>query len=243
MSRKLLIILLTFIINNYTSDVYANNDISKNLNSADSLFEKKHYTESMELYEHFFQAGFYTPRMLIRLSLIKEGLGDYTYSLYYLNLYYSNMHDKSVLKKMDELAARYNLEGYDYNDLTFFISLYDRYYNYVVLAFLVASALFLFYLYIVRRKREKMTLRLLLFALILGTTYMISNYDIIPEKAIISNDTSLMSAPSAGAELVGEINKGHRVTILGHVDIWYEITLHNKTAYVRENNLLFVEKH
>jgi hypothetical protein len=243
MSRKLLIILLTFIIIYYTSDVYAYNYTFKNLNSADSLFEKKHYTESMELYEHFFQSGFYTPRMLIRLSLIKEGLGDYTYALYYLNLYYSNIHDKSVLKKMDELAARYNLEGYDYNDLTFFISLYDRYYNYVVLAFLIASALFLFYLYLARAKKRKMALRPLFFALLLGTTYLISNYDVIPEKAIISNDTSLMSAPSAGAELIGEINKGHRVTIRGHVDIWYEIKWHDKIAYVRENNLLFVEKH
>ena len=242
MSSKIFRILLTFIIIYYTPDVYGSEDVLKTLNSADSLFEKKHYTESMELYERFFQSGFYTPRMLIRLSLIKEGLGDYTYALYYLNIYYSNMHDKSVLKKMDELAARYNLEGYDYNDLVFFISLYDRYYNYILLAFILASTLFLFYLYLIRKNKRKMGLRPFVFILILGTVYLISNYNIIPQKAIVSNDASLMSAPSAGAELIGEINKGHRVTIRGHVDIWYEIKWHDKTAFVRENNLLFVEK-
>ncbi len=242
MFSKIFRILLTFIIISYTSAVYGSENTIKIIGSADSLFEKKHYTESMELYERCFHSGFYTPRMLIRLSLIKEGLGDYTYALYYLNLYYSNIHDKSVLKKMDELASRYNLEGYDYNDLVFFIALYDRYYTYVVFAFLTASALFLFYLYLMKRRKRTLGLRSLLFMVILGAVYIISNYNIIPGKAIISNDASLMSAPSAGAELIGQINKGHRVTIRRHMDIWYEIKWHGKTAYVRENNLLFVEK-
>lgn len=242
MSSKILRILLTFIIISYTSTVYGADNIIKTVNSADSLFEKKRYTESIELYERCLNSGFYTPRMLIRLSLIKEGMGDYTYALYYLNLYYSTIHDKSVLKKMDDLASKYNLEGYDYNDLVFFISLYHRYYTYVVFAFLTGSALFLFYLYLIRSQKRKLGLRPLLFMIILGAVYIISNYDITPGKAIIGTDASLMSAPSAGAELIGQINKGHRVTIRSHVDIWYEIRWHGKTAYVRENNLLFIKK-
>jgi hypothetical protein len=241
MFRKIFGILLTFILISYTSDVYGSENTLKTLTSADSLFEKKQYTESMELYERFLHAGFYTPRMLIRLSLIKEGLGDYTYALYYLNLYYAKIPDKSVLKKMDELAARYNLEGYDYNDLVFFISLYDQYYTYIIIAFLSASALFLLYLYVKRREKKGMGLRPLLFMFILGAVYIISNYNIIPSKAIINSDASLMSAPSAGAELIGQINKGHRVTIQGKDDIWCKIKWHDKTAYVRENNLLFVD--
>ncbi|HVD98407.1 MAG TPA: SH3 domain-containing protein [Cytophagaceae bacterium] len=207
--------------------------------SADSLFEKKQYTESMELYERFFHSGYYTPRMLIRLSLIKEGLGDYTYALYYLNVYYTKIPDKSVLKKMDELAARYNLEGYDYNDLVFFISLYHRYYIYIVFAFLGASLLFLIYLYIKKLEGSGMGLRPLLFMLILGAVYVISNYDIIPEKAIVNSDASLMSAASSGADLLGHIKKGHRVTIKSRKDIWCKIEWHGQIAFVRENNLLF----
>jgi hypothetical protein len=177
--------------------------------------------------------------MLIRLSLIKEGLGDYTYALYYLNVYYTKIPDKSVLKKMDELAARYNLEGYDYNDLVFFISLYHRYYIYIVFAFLGASLLFLIYLYIKKLEGSGMGLRPLLFMLILGAVYVISNYDIIPEKAIVNSDASLMSAASSGADLLGHIKKGHRVTIKSRKDIWCKIEWHGQIAFVRENNLLF----
>ncbi len=196
----------------------------------------------MELYERFFHEGYYTPRMLIRLSLIKEGLGDYTNALYYLNIYYTKVPDKNVLKKMDELAARHNLEGYDYNDLVFFISLYHRYYTYVVLAFLSSSLLFLIYLYLKYREASGMGFRPLLFMFILGTVYSISNYDIVPEKAIINNDASLMSAPSSGAELIGHIKKGHRVTIKSRNDIWCKIEWHGQIAFVRENNLLFLAK-
>jgi hypothetical protein len=242
MFGKIFKILLTFIIIYYSSAVYGIENPAKIIASADSLFEKKQYTESMELYEQFFHSGFYTPRMLIRLSLIKEGLGDYTYALYYLNLYYVKIPDKSVLKKMDELAARYNLQGYDYNDLVFFISLYDEYYSYIVIAFLITSLLFLGYLYLKWREKSGMGLRPLLFMVILGAVYMISNYNIIPEKAIVNSDAPLMSAPSAGAELIGHINKGHRVTIRGQNDIWRKIYWNDKTAYILENNLLLVEE-
>ncbi len=241
MFRKILIILLTFNAIYYTSSVYASEISLKKLNSADSLFQKKHYTESLELYEQLNHSGYYTPRMLIRLSLINEGLGNYTYALYYLNIYYSNIHDRTVLKKMDELAERHNLEGYDYNDLVFFISIYEHYYNYILLAFLITSVLFLVYLYILKAQKKKMGLKPLLFILILAAVYALSNYTIFPEKAIIANNTSLMSAPSSGSELIGYLNKGHRVTIRDHIDIWYEIKWHDKIAYVRADNLLFVE--
>ena len=240
MCRKLFKLLLTLFIIYYSSEVYGEKNLQNSLHSADSLFEKKQYSEAMEFYEEYFQAGFYTPRMLIRLSFIKEGLGDYTYALYYLNQYYYKIHDKSVLKKMDELAARYNLVGYDYNDLVFFISIYERQYNYVVLSTMITLVLFLFYIYSRSVKKKKIALTALIFVFCLGSAYCIVNYTIIPKKAIISKNAPLMSAPSAGAELVGQINKGHRVTIIKKNDIWYEIKWQNKSVYIRENNLLFV---
>lgn len=242
MFRKIFGILLTFILIVYASAVYASENSLKTLFSADSLFEKKQYTEAMEQYERCFHEGFYTPRMLIRLSLIKEGLGDYTYALYYLNVYYTKIPDKSVLKKMDELASRYSLEGYEYNDLVFFISLYHRYYIYIIFSFLIASLLFLIYLYLKKRGKSGLGLRPLFFMVILGAIYIISNYDIMPQRAIVNNDASLMSAPSPGSELIGHIKKGHRVTIKSRKDIWCKIEWHGKIAFVRENSLLFVKQ-
>jgi len=239
MFSKIFKILLTLILISYTTVVYSSDGATNLLSTADSLFEQKQYTESLELYELLLQNGFYTPRALARLSLIYEGLGDYTYALHYLNLYYSKIPDKNILKKMDELASRYNLVGYEYNDLVFFISLYHRYYTAIILAFLAASVLSLFYFYIKYRNNKKLGFRPLLFMFILGLAYLLSNYDIVPQRAIIKRETILMSAPSAGATLLGDINKGHRVVINNKQDIWCEISWQNKIVFVREDNLLF----
>ena len=241
LSNKLFNVSLVISIICYSSIIYAKNSNPHNLILADSLFEKKQYVESYEIYEEIFLHKSYSPQMLTKMALIKEGLGDYTYALYYLNLYYSYIHDRSVLKKMDELASRYNLEGYDYNDIVFFVSLYQKYYKYVIISFLLASGFFLVYLFIKRIEKSKMGVRPLFYMLILGAVYVISNYDIIPSKAIVNKNAILMSAPSAGSELLGEINKGHRVTIRSKEDIWCKINWHGKTAYVRQNNLLFLE--
>jgi hypothetical protein len=242
MLAKIFKIFITILLISSHSKLYAEFSFENKLISADSLFEKKRYTQSYELYEEIFKSNQYTPRMLIKMALIKEGLGDYTYALYFLNLYYSYIPDRAVLKKMEELASKYNLEGYDYNDLVFFISLYHEYYQYIVISFLMASGLFLLYVMMKKVRKKSMGFRPLFFMVILGLVYLVSNYNLIPSKAIVNNDAALMSAPSAGAERIGIIDKGHRVTLRGQEDIWYKIKWHGKTAYVRANNLLVVEK-
>ncbi|MCU0429621.1 MAG: SH3 domain-containing protein [Cytophagaceae bacterium] len=178
--------------------------------------------------------------MLTRLSLIHEGLGNYTMALYFLDVYYSKIPDQEVLRKMDELASRYNLEGYDYNDLVFFISLYKEYRTYLVILFLISSLMFLLYLYLRKRQEGKVGWRPIFFMIILGAIYLLSNYDIVPSKGIVNKDAVLMSAPSAGSDRLGVINKGHRLTIRTQQDIWCKVQWHGQVAYIRENNVLFV---
>lgn len=214
---------------------------SQELIEADSLFNSRRYTESLPIYEKIYRSGYYTPRMLIRLSLIQEGLGDYTMALYYLEVYYSKIPDREVLKKMDELASHYNLDGYDYNDLVFFVSLYKEYHDYIVIIFLIVSLFFLVYIFFKKQRGYNVALRAFFFMIILGAIYVLSNYDIIPPKAIVNKDAAMMSAPSAGAERIGQINKGHQVTVRSRQDIWCKVSWQGETAYIRENNLLFVE--
>src|SRR4051812_48821245 len=78
------------------------------LHKADSLFDSKKYIESFEIYHQILDSSDqYSPRMLKKMAFIKEGLGDYTSALYYLNLFYSSNPDNEVLKKMEELGLKY----------------------------------------------------------------------------------------------------------------------------------------
>src|SRR6478735_4065061 len=103
---------------------HAQNSLSK----ADSLFKAKHYTESLELYQHYYQSGNYSPAMLLKMAYIQEGLGKISQSIYYLQLYYQASADEQALRKIEELAAKNKLEGYTSDsDQTFFRTLADQY--------------------------------------------------------------------------------------------------------------------
>jgi hypothetical protein len=211
---------------------------------ADSLFEAKKYTQSFEIYKNILETSEqFSPRMLLRMGFIKEGLGDYTAALYYLNLFYSFNPDKEVLKKMEEIASRYKLSGYNYSDLEYFISLYNEYYYYIITFFLMAAVSFYLYFIIKKTSNSKLGFDLpLLFMVILSAAYYLTNHSLTPPKGILTNDhTPLMSSPSGAADLVDFAGKGHRVTLLGKEDIWYKILWNDEPAYVREINLVPIE--
>src|ERR1041385_2293304 len=68
------------------------------LKMADSLYLKKQYTQSLELYREIFDQHSYSPAMLLKMAYIEEGLGQNPMALYYINLYYEITHDPSALQ-------------------------------------------------------------------------------------------------------------------------------------------------
>jgi tetratricopeptide (TPR) repeat protein len=231
MYRKLLLSFVIFLL--FLQNVAAQSPFMQLLN-ADSLFETQKYTQSFEIYKNILETSQqFSPRMLLRMAFIKEGLGDYTSALYYLNLFYSFNPDKEVLK----------LSGYNYSDLEYFISLYNEYYYYIITFFLMAAVSFYLYFVIKKTSNSKLGFNLpLLFMVILSAAYYLTNYNLTPPKGILTNDhTPLMSAPSGGSKLINFSAKGHRVTLLGKEDIWYKILWNDEPAYVREINLVPIE--
>ena len=92
------------------------------LSTADSLFIKQKYTEAFAIYNEVFKSGKVSESMLVKMSFIKEGLGDNVQALYFLDQYYNLTADKSVLLKMQELADENDLNGYSVGDKEFFLN-------------------------------------------------------------------------------------------------------------------------
>jgi uncharacterized protein YgiM (DUF1202 family) len=242
MSAKLLcifIILSTILFNSAQAQSY-----EYKLHKADSLFTSQKYTDAFLVYQDVFEnSGQFSLQMLLKMALIKEALGDYTSSLYYLNVYYGYNPNKKVLKKMEELAAQYKLNGYKYTDLEYFISLYNQYYYYIIFFFLSCALTYYIYLVIKKIRRKRLGFRSLLFIIILGTAFYLTNFEIVPPKGIVKNSgTYLMSAPSAASDPIAVADKGHRVIILDKKDVWYKIWWEEKQAYILENNLIEIGK-
>ena len=220
-----------------------NSSAQEDLLLADSLFAAGKYTESFELYETILRSHQQLSQgMLLKMAFIKEGLGDFSQALYYLNLYYANTSDKRALRKMEELARQHQLQGYQFTDLEFFRTFFQRFNLHIIFG-LVATALFIFSLIVWQKRRGLQPVGTgVVFVLLLGLLFTVINFGRGDNRAIILTDQAyLREAPSSAADVVGIIGKGHRVQVYRQNDVWVKIKWEDRKVYVRENHLARIE--
>lgn len=213
---------------------------SEKLAKADSLFEMMRYTQSFDLYESLLREDeVSSPAMLLKMAYIREGLNDPAESLYFLNLYYLRTSDENVLQKMEELAENRGLRGYDFNDFEFIKSVFYRYYQYLVFGLFAFAILLLAIAYRLRfKKQERPVGAAIGMVAVLILLFYTLNFGLSYDRGIImEDDTYLMEGPSAGAEVLRIIGKGHRLDIEGEEDVWIRTTWDNRTVYVKNTKI------
>ena len=210
------------------------------LHLADSLYSKKMYTQSFEHYETILKNNEYTPAMLLKMAYIQEGLHHIGQSLYFLNLYYRATHDAAAVRKMEELAEQYNLQGYQTSDSDWLLTQYHQYHTYISLVLLSITILLL--ALVVRLKfrlRKKVQVAFAFFIAALAIFSAHLNFSPTITNGIIANtNTYIMSGPSPGADLVEIVGEGHRLKVTGKSDVWLKVEWNGSTAYIKNNNVL-----
>ncbi len=211
------------------------------LRQADSLFHEKKYTESFEIYEGIFtESKASSPAMLLKMAFIKEGLGDYTQALYYLNTYFNLTLDENALNKINELAKNYELKGYQNNERPFIHGALKKYLESIRLGItIILVAIVALIIFFQTRSQKRSVLPFVNISIILILIILLNNIRDIPQSGIISgNATYLMTGPSGAADVVDIVNKGHKVKILGQNGVWVKIDWEGQVVYLRENKIL-----
>ena len=240
MQRAVLKFLTVIIILNFSTSFQSRAQTSTfRLQTADSLFTSKRYTQSLEHYEEILRQRQYTPAMLLKMAYIQEGLNNMGSAMYYLNLYYIATNDKSVLEKMDDMATKFDLHGYETTDSDRFWSFYLDNHLYLSIALAALAVLMLSIVYHTRVRLHKRPLASALGVAALAVLLFVhQQYGSIRSRAIISQTTTyLMDGPSPGASVIDIVGDGHRVEILGKKDVWLKIRWDDDIAYVKENSL------
>ena len=216
-------------------------EVNSELLRADSLFNQRMYTQSLEIYEKIYEeTQSASPAMLLKMAYSQEAMGNLSQALIYLHDYYRITSDKEVLEKMDELAQVNGLEGYESNDFVRFLKTLEDY-SFLIIGVLLALGLLVLYMIFrkLQKHGEKSPGLAFSLVLILGLNIFFINFFNKKDLGIISNKESyIMSGPSAAAELVEVVSEGHKVEILDKTDIWYEIVWRGGRGFVRENNLV-----
>jgi len=216
-----------------------NQKVSK-LSLADSLFQQKKYTESFEIYEEILtHKNLATPQMLMKMAYIKEGLGDYSNALYFLDLYYQKTSDKRARNKMHSIAEDQNLSGFKSNDSDFFMGLFYQYYiefNFLI----IALALFFGGVGVYRKLESKPNATgfsitsVVVFIVFVYLTNFTTNSN---EGIIVENHAYLMTGPSAGADLVEIVQKGHKIVILDETGPWLKVYWNEQIVFIRASKV------
>jgi hypothetical protein len=213
---------------------------SHRLRTADSLFQAKRYTQSFQHYEVMLKQNQFTPAMLLKMAFIKEGLMQIGEAMYYLNLYFIATHDDSALDKMNELATKYNLEGYEASETDKLLTTYYDNYNYISLA-LVALMVFAIALTFYTRFRlyRRPVVSFIVVAFFSATLLVHLFYGERIQTGIITNaSTYLMAGPSAAANVIEIIKDGHKVEVIGQKDVWLKIRWAGDVAYVKKSTVV-----
>lgn len=217
---------------------YAEVENKGDLAKADSLFRLQKYTESFEIYKQILnEYNEASPQMLMKMAFIKEGLGDYSQALIYLNKYFQQTSDKRAQNKMLELAEEHDLNGFALTDTKFFKGLINKYY----LEFnLVLFAIALLLGGIAAHRKWNAKPNALPFGMsamaVLLVLFWVINFELNePQGIIIENHAYLMTGPSAGADLIDVVSKGHRLKILDEQGIWIKVKWNDQEAYIRSS--------
>ncbi len=209
----------------------------KELRQADSLFKEEKYTEAIEVYERFLTEGLASNAMLLKMAYVADASGDYADALLFLDLYYKKSGDRLVIGKIEELAEAHDLYGYTYSDLDYLGAIFSRYKTHVsILAILILLSLLVY----MQRKahRNEVSYPLLFLQLVLGMTLLFTvNFRPKKQAIVVAEQSLLRSGPSAGAEPISIISKGHKVTVSDHNAVWSKIIWEGEEVYIRKDKL------
>lgn len=210
------------------------------LAEGDSLFNQQKYTEAYEKYESVYKTEKASSSMLLKMAFIHDGLGNYTEALFFLDKYYRMSADRLVVGKIEELAESNDLSGYKYTDIDYFLALLEKYKVYIM--FLLASTTLLLLVYILRKtKGEEIpyAAAIIQFIVAIGLVVVV-NVTPAPRAIVVSDQTLVRTGPSAGADPVEMIAKGHKVKILKQDEVWTQIVWDGREVFVRNGKLRII---
>ncbi len=177
--------------------------------------------------------------MLLKLAYVSEQQGDIARLLYYLQTYLDRKPDAAVLRRMNEIARVNGLSGYETDDLNYFLLFYKQFGLYV-LSLLLLPAVYVCVVMVQKTLRRKEIPRSRKWVTLLYLTALLIFVN-LPEgyqSGIVSQDQVLLrQQPSAAAPVAVVINRGHKVNILGHQDIYLRVLWNNQLYYLREDQV------
>ncbi|NJL13234.1 MAG: hypothetical protein HC913_09695 [Microscillaceae bacterium] len=213
------------------------------LQEGDRAFAQKKYRQAQQIYQQVLEKNnLSSAQVLLRLAYINEVQEQYPETLYYLSLYYRQKPHPQVLKHLEALALQAKLKGYETNEWELALAYYYQYQERLIWGLSTLGALGFVILLYFRGRGFPVSSWLgwgLVLFLLAGFVLTIFSKQ-APEVIIGQNQTYLMDAPTAAAQVVGILDKGHKLPIVGQEDVWYRLQWEDRAVFVHRANLKLI---
>ena len=228
---RILIFFLLFV----TTNILANDKYL--LNEGDSLFKLRKYVDAKKIYENlYYEKNYFSDAMLLKLSFIEEGIGNYEKALIYLSKHYYQTHNKETSTKIKSIAKKNELIGFEQNDLSLILNAYNK--N-IYLIHSILVIILVLYLIIGEKKDTSYHIRFMIISVLV---LAIMNFNLTKKQGIVDQDnTYIMNGPSSGSDVYSIIKKGNKLKISKEYSIWYEVIFENKKKYIRKKNISLID--
>ena len=228
---RILIFFLIFV----TTNILANEKYL--LNEGDSLFKLRKYVDAKKIYENlYYEKNYFSDAMLLKLSFIEEGIGNYEKALIYLSKHYYQTHNKETSTKIKSIAKKNELIGFEQNDLSLILNAYNK--N-IYLIHSILVVILVLYLIIGEKKDTSYHIRFMIISVLV---LAIMNFNLTKKQGIVDQDnTYIMNGPSSGSDVYSIIKKGNKLKISKEYSTWYEIIFENKKKYIRKKNISLID--
>tara|TARA_B100000401_G_scaffold155147_2_gene103506 strand:- start:367 stop:1074 length:708 start_codon:yes stop_codon:yes gene_type:complete len=228
---RILIFFLIFV----TTNILANEKYL--LNEGDSLFKLRKYVNAKKIYENlYYEKNYFSDAMLLKLSFIEEGIGNYEKALIYLSKHYYQTHNKETSTKIKSIAKKNELIGFEQNDLSLILNAYNK--N-IYLIHSILVIILVLYLIIGGKKDINYHIRFMIISVLV---LAIMNFNLTKKQGIVDQDnTYIMNGPSSGSDVYSIIKKGNKLKISKEYSIWYEVIFENKKKYIRKKNISLID--
>ncbi len=216
---------------------------SNRLDLADSLFTIGKYAEAYKIYQKKNEDDrTYNPNLLIKLSFLAEKAKKPAESLYYLSVLAQKEPSIALLEKMDQVALSSSLQGYQFNDFSYFLIFYRRYGGYIPILLLSLGVYVVAVMMIKLKNGEQIQKRhkwatIFYLTALFGLLNIPNNYT----SGVVRSELSFIRAfPSAAAPVVQVIQRGHKMTIIGTRDHWNRVIWEGKIVFIKNSDLWII---
>ena len=241
-TNKIFTIVLSILL---LSPCFGNNHrVEDQLIKADSLYQKKNFTEAIKILETSLnEEFFFTERGLIQMAAIYSASNDtakYVQSLEILYKYFPNELYKNKINEVSAKLNEANLINTDpWGNLKIYLQIYERPLS-VTLAAMSICLIILYWLLLFKENRKLQGLLNgalgFIFLLILNINLNEPYVDAITT----GTNTYIRLEPSNASLVTQKIEGVKKLSVLGYSDIWIKVRFANKTGYINKNKLIFI---